>query len=95
MADQFRHEDLIFLPHRRAAAQLFHGFKDMIEGGPDDRTPISVLMALGMAFANICESHDVDPMGALEQILEAAEQGQLSLKDDPARGQFIHPMGRA
>ena len=94
MADQFRHEDLVYLAHRREGAQLFHGIKDMIEGGPG-RTPIAIMMALAMSFANICDQCDVDPMGGLEQILEAAEQGQLSLKDDPAGGRFIHPMGRA
>ena len=94
MADQFRHEDLVYLPHRRQGAQLFHGIRDMIEGG-QDRTPIAVLMALAMAYANVCEQYDVDPMGGLEQILEAAEQGQLSLKDDPTGGRFIHPPGRA
>ena len=94
MADQFRHEDLVYLAHRREAAALFMGFKDMIEGGRE-RTPIAVLMALAMAYLNVCDSHDVDPFGALEQVAEAAERGQLNLKDDPTGGRFIHPPGRA
>lgn len=90
IAPPLRAEDLFSLQTRRSAACWVGWLGQSIIDGPKG-TISSGLIALARLFRLICRGSGLDPVAAFIQINQAEEEGRLGLKDDPARGEFIHP----
>lgn len=65
---QFPAADLTDQSTRDAAASLVMA---MTEGLPTESPLTPLLMALANTFKNLCEDHDIDPVAAFEELVDA------------------------